>query len=137
MHIIESVCVTELSPSLMKVHYGTLHILLNKANSLCPSRSINFSSPSVRPAISSVNIASSGGFQQHQGFRRLERRQASVVRRSVLAVRCVSKLKDLEKRTCRWWTLILPVVESYSSFLILHSIQYMLDLVLLMVSRIM
>lgn len=71
MHIIESVRVTELSPSLMKVHYGSLHILLNKANSFCPSRSINFSLPSVQPAISSVNIASSGGFQQQKGFRKL------------------------------------------------------------------
>lgn len=114
MHIIESVRVTELSPSLMKVHYGSLHILLNKANSFCPSRSINFSLPSVRPAISSVNIASSGGFQQQKGFRKLERRQASVVRWSLLAVHCVTSLKDLEKRTRRWWAAILSV--AYSPF---------------------
>lgn len=42
MPIIESVRVTELSPSLMKVHYGSSHILLNEANSFCPCRSINF-----------------------------------------------------------------------------------------------
>lgn len=87
-HIIDSVHVTELFPSLMKVHYGSLHILLNKANSFCPSRSISFSSPSVRPAISSVNSASSGGSQQQKGFGRLERRRVSVVRWSVFAVQC-------------------------------------------------
>lgn len=105
-HVIESVRVTQISPSLMKVRYGTLHILLNKANSFCPSRSINFSSPSVRPAISSVNIASSGGFQQQQGFGKLERRRVPVVCWSVLAGRCVSSRKvlekRLEKRICRW-----------------------------------